>query len=264
MKQRFFLILVVCCLLGWGCQTRVSPFTLTYSDETGGLDFSASPYFEKFDGHPIVIEVSSANVSKTERELVNDGYVRIGVSAFNAQAVHEYGVIQQAKKVRASRALWYNHLTHTESKTQTVPHIQYQTDRSGNIIGDKLTFREETTKTRYFDHGASYWVKMKDSVIRLGVAVKDLTKNKQQGMEIVGVRKDSPAAQAGLRKGNILRRIGEVEIYNRGAFLRALKKYAGTITPVVFLQNGEEFTRDIKLNTGMTINEPFDSIIQLR
>ena len=265
MNKRFLLVLILCGLLGWGCQKRVSPFTLTYMDETGGLDFKTSPYFEKPDGYPVVIESFPGNIKKDETQLENDGYVLIGRSSFNAQSQHEHGVTQQAKKVGAARALWYNKHTHTETTTgRSLYSSQPKYDSSGTIVGFNNKYRDETYKTMYFDHGASYWAKVSDRVIRLGVAVKDHTQNQQQGMEIVGVRKDSPAAQAGLQKGDILRRIGEVKIYNRGAFLRALKKYAGTITQVVFLQNGEEFTRDIKLNTGMTIEEPFDTVIRLR
>lgn len=265
MNKRYLLILIACYLLGGGCRTYVSPYTLAYVDESGGLDFNASPYFEKFDGFPAVLEISSQNVTKAETELMYDGYVRIGYSTFNAQAEHEYGVTKQAKKVHASKAIWYSQHTHTDTKTiRSIYSSEPKYDSSGVIVGFNNKYRNETYDYRYFDHGASYWVKIKDSVIRLGVAVKDLTVNKQQGMEIVGVLKNSPASQVGLLRGDILRKIGKVQIYNRGALLRALKKYAGSITPVVFLRSGEEYTRDVKLNRGMTIKEPFSSIIHIR
>lgn len=267
MKKRSFLIFIVCCLLSAGCRNYVSPYTLTYIDETRGIDFSASPYFEKSDGFPVVIEISSGNVTEAEIELINDGYIRIGLSSFNAQAQHEYGVTQQAKKVHASRAIWYNQHTHTESKTRTVPHIEFQTDRSGNIIGDKTTYRDETSNTRYFDHGASYWVKVKDSVIRLGVAVKKshtYSKNSHRGLQIVGIRKNSPASQVGFFRGDILSRIGKISIHDKESLLRALDKYAGKKVSVVFWRDEEKYTRDVKLNRGMTIKEPFSSIIRIR
>ena len=264
MKQRFFLIFIVCILLAGGCRKYVSPYSMYYSDLTGGLDINNSPYFEKPDGYPVVIESFVANIKKDETRLVNEGYVLIGRSTFNAKTQHEHGVTKQARKVGAGKALWYSRYTESDFKTRTVPHMKFQYDRSGNIIGETATFHEETTETQHFDHGATYWAKLKDNVIRLGVSVKDHKVNHRRGMQVTGVRGNTPATQAGLLPGDTLTRIGKISIHDKESFLKALKKYAGDKISLVFWRDGEEYTRDVKLNRGMTIKEPFSSVIRVR
>ncbi len=267
MNKLYVLILVVCCLLGVGCRTYVSPYTFFYTDETGGLDVRTSPYFEQSDGFPIVIETSFEKASEAEAKLLEDGYIRIGHSSFNKQMQHEHGVTLQAKKVHAAKALWYTRYTHAVTGSRSVPHIEFKTDPSGTITREKAIYRTETYKDRYFDHGATYWVKLKDNVIRLGVVVKDVTANpigRDQGMRIDVIRKNSPAYEAGLETGDLLRRVGDIKMNDLTAYREALEQYAGTEVPVVVMRQGEEITKEVTLNQGTTISDEYLTIIRIR
>jgi len=67
-------------------------------------------------------------------------------------------------------------------------------------------------------------------------------------MLIMAVVKKSPAFLADIINGDILLRIGEVEIYDLDSFQDALGKYAGTETQVIVWRKGNEIKKSIKLN----------------
>lgn len=92
----------------------------------------------------------------------------------------------------------------------------------------KLTF----LKTRSPDQGkASFKVTM-------GV-MPDYT-FEGQGMRIDGVSDNKPAAKAGLQKGDIVKKLGDMEVKDVMTYMKALSKYnKGDTAPVEVLRNGE-------------------------
>jgi S1-C subfamily serine protease len=66
-------------------------------------------------------------------------------------------------------------------------------------------------------------------------------------MLVKAVVNDSPAFGADVRKGDILLRIGVVDIYSDKAFDDALKIYEGETVDVVIYRNGEELEKRIRM-----------------
>lgn len=225
MNNKLFLILILFGLLGWGC---AKPYPQFYHDETNGFDVTTSPLYEVPDGEPKVINSNFANIENDDITMFEDGYIRLGYSSFNAKHYGEHGAISQAKKVHASVVIIYSRYINTASGSVPI-----------------------TTPN---DQSATYWIKIKDSAVRLGVHIIDLTPEARQatgsnkGMLILAVLKNSPAFHADIINGDILRRVGENEIYDLDSYLDALGKYAGTETQVVVWRKGNEIKKSIKLN----------------
>jgi len=269
MNNKLFLILIIFCLLGWGC---VKPYSQFYHDETNGFDVTTSPAFEIPEGEPKVINSNFANIENDDITMFEDGYIRLGYSSFNAKHYGEYGAIAQAKKVHASVVILYSQYTDTESGAVplTLPDTQTSTTNfSGSVYGSggyssysgtgtTTTYGSRTTyipyNVRRYNQVATYWIKSSDSFTKLGLRVIDLTPEARQalgsnkGMLILAVIKNSPAFHADIINGDILRRVGENEIYSLDSYLDALGKYAGTETQVIVWRKGNEIKKDIKLN----------------
>ena len=66
------------------------------------------------------------------------------------------------------------------------------------------------------------------------------------GMRIDGVSEDRPAHKAGIIKGDIIVRMGDIEVNDIYAYMGGLAKFApGETTPVTVLRGGEEKTFDV-------------------
>lgn len=86
----------------------------------------------------------------------------------------------------------------------------------------------------------------------LGIQLAEL----DDGLTITGVRPDSRAAEAGLREGQIIRKLGELEITNRGTFVGALidlnvmRGRPVTIEIEERTETGETVRREIEFSLG--------------
>lgn len=270
MNSRFFLILILLCLLGLGC---VKPYSQFYNDETNGLDVTTSPLYEIPDGEPKIINSDFGNIKNDDITMAENGYVRLGNSNFNAKYIGEYGAIAQAKKVHASVVIIYSRYTDTVSGSIpiTTPDTQTSTTNfSGNVYGSRggygsysgtgttTTHGSKTTYIPYnirrFDQVATYWIKVKVSLVKCGISLIDLTSEARQasesnrGMLVYAVIKGTPAYQADIINGDILRSVGEIEINSQDSFQEAVEKYAGTEVQVIVWRKGNEIKKNIKLN----------------
>lgn len=62
------------------------------------------------------------------------------------------------------------------------------------------------------------------------------------------VVKNSPAFRADILKGDILRKIGDVELYGSASFREIVAKFAGQKIIVEILRDGKEFQKEIQLD----------------
>ncbi len=69
------------------------------------------------------------------------------------------------------------------------------------------------------------------------------------GMRIDGVRSDRPAEKAGIEKGDVVIRIGEVEITSMEDYMNALGKFSpGQEVDVIVVRDGTEITKKVKFD----------------
>jgi S1-C subfamily serine protease len=89
----------------------------------------------------------------------------------------------------------------------------------------------------------------------LGVQVTDLNDeqrkqlDKKGGVIVSDVIKDSPAYRAGLLKGDIIRKIDDIDLYNVESFQSIEQKYEGKKVEVIYIRNGKKIEQDIQFNS---------------
>ena len=263
MIWKFLSMLGVLALLQ-GCAT---PFAQFYYDQTGGTDLSKLPTVVFPSGEP---QVYRGNDQEQDTlKMFEDNYNLIGYSAFNAGNVDENGAVSQAKKVNATVAILYSKYTGTVSGSVplTLPDTRTSsTSLYGNAYGSggyasysgTAYTASYGTKTIYIpysvqrsDYLVTYWIKMKPPIF--GIHIRDLTQeirqqiNSNKGVLIYAVIKGSPAFEADILKGDVLKRIGEISVYDHESFQRALTEYEGKETSVSILRGEKEMTKIVRV-----------------
>lgn len=251
-----------------GC---ASLYSVYYVDSTDGKDVNKLSVVVPAEGDPLLIKGDKQEEDSVR--MLEDGYAMVGYSSFNAGKVPESGAIAQAKKVHASVVLVYVNYTNTESGSMplTLPDTQRsQTSVYGNAYGTGGGYATYSgnaytttsgTKTTYipynvrqYDYIATYWVKLKPPIF--GAYLAELTTELRQeigsnkGMLINAVVKDSPAFQADIIRGDILRQIGDIQIYSQDTFEEALERHKGQVVTTLIYRNGTEIKKNVALNAG--------------
>lgn len=248
-----------------GCTT---PFSQFYYDRTGGVDITTLPTVIVSQDEP-----KKFRGNKQEEDylqMIENGYMLIGYSSFNAGNVDEHGAIAQAKKVHASVIILYSKYTGTVSGALPLTRPDTQTSTTsffGNVYGSEgnatysgsaqtTTYGTRTTyipySVRRADYFATYWIKMKPLIF--GASVRDLTAEVRQkiksnkGVLIDAVMKGSPAFHVDVLRGDVIRKIGNIDIYGTESFQKAVTEYAGQNIDVVIMRDGEEIEKEIQLN----------------
>ncbi len=263
MKKISFILAIFFSL--YGC---AAPFSKFYHDQTKGADISNNQRFIISNNEPEMFQ--GGNQKQDAQAMFENGYLMIGYSSFNAGNVNTQGAIIQAKKVHASRVLIYSKYTNTVSGLLplTLPNNQTSnTSFSGSVYGSgnyvnytgnavTTTYGTRTTYIPYnvnrSDFLATYWVKLKPLIF--GAAVKDLTNElrreiqSNKGILISAVVKGSPAFQADIFKGDILKKIENVEFYDAASFNKKIKQFAGKKVKLIIYRNGKEIEKNILLN----------------
>lgn len=264
--MKLHLIVVITLLLS-GCASN--PYAKFYQDRTGNADLKKSPRVVLPTGNPTVY--SGGDLDADYIRLLEDGYGLVGIATFRASGeVKKDDAISQAKKVHASVVLLYSKYIDTVSGSylwETPDTQRSTTSLSGNVMGPGGTIRysgrEDTTtqgtKTTTIpysydrnDYFASFWIKLKPPL--LGTSTRDLSDDLKQkigsnkGVVVFAIVKGSPAFRADILKGDVIKRVGDVEILDRKTYNNALSQYAGKKVAVKFLRGGKEFTKEIVLN----------------
>jgi PDZ domain len=249
-----------------GCAT---PYAQFYQDRTDEVDVTSRP-----DRYVVTGEEPKLYAGRAETEdalrMIEDGYEMIGYSSFNAANVDSKQALQQAKNVHACVVLVYSQYTNTVSGSMplTLPDTQTSTTNlSGTVYGaggtasytgtaTSTTYGTKTTYIPYnvdrYDHFATFWVKTTRPIF--GVSVAELSTETRQrvgtnkGIEVKAVIKGSPAFHADILRGDVIIRIGEIEVYDLDSFTNAVKRYAGGKTVVRVLRTTDTKTIPVTLN----------------
>lgn len=244
-----------------GCS---NPYSQFYTDYTGGINVLDNPRLIITTHEPKLLQGS--DIKEDTRQMLEDGYVLLGMSSFNAAAIQQRGAIEHAKKVHADTVMVYSQYTDTLSGTMpvTVPDSQ-TTYHSGGIYGPgggfatysghSTTYGTRTTYIPYniarYDYVATFWTKAKPP--RLGVRFADLTPDlrtsigSNKGVYIDVVLKNSPAFKADLLTGDIIRRFGDVEVIDARQFFDLLNTRADPNVQLEILREGETIFKEVTL-----------------
>ena len=210
MKRTLWVPVLLMVMLG-GC---ANPFMKHYQDGSGGLGKQnrAEPAGA---GEPKL--TTGTDPDGDALRMLEDGYTRIGVSYFNAASVDAHGALEQAKAVHADSVIVYS-----------------------SKAGERHNYL------------ATYWVKLQPPVF--GVHMQDLTtetrilSGTKTGAYVIAVVKDSPAARAGIVRGDIIRKIGDVDVNGGAVLYDAVMKYAGQKVMVEIWREHQAVEKEVQLD----------------
>jgi membrane-associated protease RseP (regulator of RpoE activity) len=206
-------IAVVVLLLLSGC---ANPYMAHYKDTTGGADLSKMAVAPLPGNEPKLVQGTKPDEDNIR--MLEDGYGRVGYSYFNAASADSKDALTQAKAVHAEVVIVY----------------------SGSTAGGRANYL------------ANYWIKMKSQV--LGVHVSELTQQLQvmtgtkQGVYVIAVVKGSAAERSGIQKGDVIRKIGDVELNKAKELRDAVGKLAGQKVTVELWREYQVVQKEVQLD----------------
>ena len=249
------------------CAT-MNPFANYYHDNTGGIDIASSKKVILPIGEPKIVQGIDP---KTDYNLMlENAYSLIGYSSFDGPAIENSGAIEVAKQVHASVIIIYS--KYKETLNGSIPLVLPDSHNSNTLINGSIsgstgsalfsgTAVTTTTGTRTveipystqtFNYFISYWIKVKPGI--LGAFLKDLTPEirakiqSNKGALVVDVINGSPAFEADILPGDVMKKIGDIEILNDFTYQQALLKYAGQTVDVILFRNGMEISKSVVMN----------------
>ncbi|HWU35313.1 MAG TPA: PDZ domain-containing protein [Methylovorus sp.] len=189
------------------------------------------------------------------KRMLEQGYDMLGYSSFESGDVAPELATQQARQVKADLVLVYTQLTGSTPASVKLQQLRQQAAAQKAAtqkpavdepkVSGNANAPVDEAKQRYH-YFASYWVKLAPPLI--GVHVNGPVAEGEPGLPVVAVVKQSPADKAGLVDGDVLTRLGEVNLDKPEALTRAAKQYAGKTVEVDFRRSGSAGKTMITLN----------------
>lgn len=215
-------------------EPATNPYTKNYTSRMPSPKSAPANEVQVFRGQDRVADYQT---------LLEDGYDLLGYSSFEAADVLPEKLTEQAMRVRADLALVY---THRSGETPaSVKLDQAKARRESEEAGTAESAKP--ANNRFYSYFASFWTKLPTPL--LGVHVKQAKEAEAvNGVEVIAVIKGSPAAVAGLQKGDTLLKLGEAELSKPELLSQAAQRYAGKETEVVFSRTGAVQHRGVTLN----------------
>lgn len=185
---------------------------------------------------------------KDYKRMLENGFDMLGYSSFDAtEDVNPDQLTEQAKKVKADLVLVYTKLTGNTPASVRIQQLREKAlkatknpDANSGSAANDLT--DEHALYSYF---ASYWVKLAPPLIGVHVTGSG---EAETGLKVLAVVKDSPAAKVALQEGDVLTRIGEMELTKPEVLTQAAQRYAGQTVEITWRRDGDTNKAAITLN----------------
>lgn len=184
------------------------------------------------------------------QRMLSNGFDMLGYSSFEAGDVSPDLLADQAKKIKADLVLVYTKLTGNVSTNAQLQQMRRQAleqeakkDSAPDGASGKL-LPQEQARYAYF---ASYWVKLAPPLLGVHVT-KTEQKDSAAGLKVIAVVNESPADKAGIKDGDVLTRIGEIELNKPEVLTQAAQRYAGQTIDITFQRDGNSSKTAVTLN----------------
>ena len=186
--------------------------------------------------------------------MLENGYDMMGSSGFSAGEVSADLALQHAKAIKADTVLVYTKFGSAKTAASKIAVIKEAAKKNGGVVEDK-DLKEDPTQ---YDYYASYWAKMPTPllgvhIIKLVLVAEDeeeaaANKKINTGLKILAVIKDSPADKAGLKRGDTLYKIADVELNKPEELSSLVRQYQGKTVKIAYERNGQTATADASIN----------------
>ncbi len=183
--------------------------------------------------------------------MLENGYDMMGSSGFTAGDVPAEQALQYAKTLKADTVLVYSKYGSTKTAAGKIQLIK-EAAKLGKELAEKDLVAEPTNYKYY----ASYWVKLPAPL--LGVHVIKLAMKESEdaekateyeGLKVIAVIKDSPAAKAGLMRGDMLLKLADNQLNKPEELSSVVRKHQGQEVAVEYERNGEKAMTKAQINT---------------
>lgn len=185
--------------------------------------------------------------------MLENGYDMMGSSGFEAGDVPADLALQHGKSIKADTVLVYSKYGSAKTADSKMQAIKDALKKKGEVTEQDLA--TEATEYKYY---ASYWAKLPMPLLgvhiiklkqKVAADAREAETPEQKGLKIIAVIKDSPAAKATITKGDLLLKIGEVDLVKPDDLFAAVKRYEGQTVAVELQRGGEDVKTTVALNT---------------
>lgn len=184
--------------------------------------------------------------------MLESGFDLIGTSGFTAKEISPDAALAFGKKLKADQVLVYSQEAKKPKKSK-MEFIKEAAKKGGEIELKDLEEEKE------YDYYASYWAKLpmplfgvhliKLNEVSQEPETGEIKKVAQKGLKLIAVIQESPAAKAGILRGDSLLKMGDADMNKPDDLFAAVKKYQGQTVPVKVLRGEQEMTMDVALNS---------------
>ncbi|WP_020166670.1 MULTISPECIES: PDZ domain-containing protein [Methylotenera] len=182
--------------------------------------------------------------------MLENGYDLMGSSGFTAGDVPAEQALAYAKALKADTVLVYSKYGTEKTPANKIALIK-EAAKAGKALTEKDLEKEQTNYNYY----ASYWAKLPKPL--LGVHVIKLSKKElpedekaieEEGLKVIAVIKNSAAAKANLKRGDVLIKLGDTVLEKPEQLSTAARKYQGQTVAMVYERAGQPNTVEVAIN----------------
>lgn len=184
--------------------------------------------------------------------MLESGFDLIGTSGFTAKEISPDSALAFGKQLKADQVLVYSQEAKKPKKSK-IEFIKEAAKKGGEIELKDLEEEKE------YDYYASYWAKLpiplfgvhliKLNEVSQEPETGEIKKVAQKGLKLIAVIQESPAAKAGILRGDSLLKMGDADMNKPDDLFAAVKKYQGQTVPVKVLRGEQEMTMQVALNS---------------
>lgn len=185
--------------------------------------------------------------------MLEKGYDMMGSSGFEAGNVPAELALQHGKSIHADTVLVYTKYGSSKTAASKMQAIKDAIKNKGEVTEQDLA--QDPTVYQYY---ASYWAKLPTPllgvhIIKLKQKVDprqtEVTGQEENGLKVIAVVQESPAAKAAIMRGDTLLKIGDTSLVKPEDLFAAVKRYAGTTVPVILQRSNESLATTVTLNS---------------
>ena len=133
-------------------------------------------------------------------------------------------------------------------------HDEMKKDNKGEKNAVIEITEADLDKNSKFEFYATYWAKLPQPIF--GVHVIQLVrknsdtkeKQKEPGLKVIAVIKDSPAFKAGIEKGDVVLKLNDLNVDSPEDFSKVVQKNQGTKVSIKYIRDDEEKIATAELN----------------
>ena len=183
--------------------------------------------------------------------MLENGYDMMGSSGFEAGGVAPELALQHAKAIKADTVLVYSKYGSAKTAVSKIQLIREAAKKNGGEI-DPKDLETDSTQYQYY---ASYWAKLPAPL--LGVHIIKLVPKQMgddiaeevKGLKILVVIKDSPAAKAGLVRGDVLLKIANAELNKPEELSGVVRQFQGQKVAIEYERDGKKSIATAQINS---------------